>query len=147
MNTYVYNPISKQFDIVGAVSVDTTPASIQVVLDGGGSAIPTGVQFDVVVPFNCTITAGELLADQSGSIVVDIFKTTYANYDAGATHPVSGDKITASAPLTISSATKSTDATLTGWTKTLVTGNILRFNVNSVTTITRCTVSLAVTRT
>jgi hypothetical protein len=97
------------------------------------------------MPFAGTITAGRLFADQSGSIVVDIFKTTYSAFDPP-THPASGDKITASAPLTISTAKKSQDSTLTGWTTAFSIGDVLGFNVNSITTLTRVTVSLTATR-
>lgn len=120
--------------------------AIEFVIDGGGSAITTGMKGTLEVPFACTINSVTLLADQSGSIVVDVWKCTYSQYDAGSTHPVSGDKITASAPPTISSATKSQDSTLTGWTKTLAKGDILAFNVNSATTVTRATISLKVSK-
>lgn len=112
-------------------------------LNGGGVQLATGIQrTDLVVPFNCTITKVEATADQSGSMAVEIWRDTYANYP-----PVSGDKISASAPVTITTATKSSDATLTGWTKTLVQGDRLRFNVNSVTAITWANIALYVSRT
>lgn len=117
---------------------------IEFVIDGGGSTITTGMKGYIEVPFAATISQATLLADQSGSIVVDVFKCTYSQFDAGSTHPVSGDKITASAPPTISSATKAQDATLTGWTTSISAGDILAFNVNSVTTIQRVTISLKV---
>ena len=81
------------------------------------------------------------LADQTGSIVVDIWKDTYANFP-----PTDADSITASAPPTISTATKAQDATLTGWTTSIAAGDILRFNVDSVTSIQRVTLSLKVTK-
>ncbi len=129
----------------GTLSVDTTSIgtdAIEVVIDGGGSAITTGVKLDIEVPFACTITQVTTLADQSGSIVVDIWKDTYANYP-----PTVADTITASAKPTLSSATKAQDSTLTGWTKTIAAGDTLRFNVDSITTCTRVTISLKVTRT
>lgn len=116
-------------------------ASIPFIIDGGGSAIATGVKGDIEIPFACTIQQVTLQADVSGSIVVDIWKDTYANFP-----PTVADTITASAKPTISSATKSQDATLTGWTKAIAAGEILRFNVDSCSTITRCTVSLKVVR-
>lgn len=122
-------------------------AGFEFIIDGAGATITTGVKGYWEVPFACTITANRLFADQSGSIVVNIWKTTYANFDAGATHPVVGDKITASAPPTISTATKSQDTTLTGWTVSLAAGDILALNVDSVTSIQRATLSLRVTRT
>ena len=120
--------------------------ALEFVIDGGGSALTTGMKGYLEVPFACTITRASLLADQSGSVVVDVFRSTYSDF-APPTHPVSGDKLTASAPPTISTATKSQDATLTGWTTSLAAGDVLGFNVNSATTITRVTCSLKVTRT
>lgn len=109
-------------------------------LNGGGVVLATGVQrTDVRVPFDCYIEKYEITADQSGSVVVDIWRDTYANYA-----PVDADSITASAPVTISSATKATNSTLTGWTRTLKRGDVLRFNVDSVTSITYATVALFV---
>lgn len=120
--------------------------ALEFVIDGGGSALTTGMKGYLEVPYACTISQATLLADQSGSVVVDIFRSTYSAF-APPTHPVSGDKLTASAPPTISSATKSQDATLTGWTTSLAAGDVLGFNVNSATTVTRVTCSLKVTRT
>lgn len=128
------------------VNIGLSVGAIEVVIDGGGSAITTGLKGYLNLPIAGTITEAKLLADQSGSIVVDVWKCTYAQFDAGATHPVSGDKITASAPPTISSATKSEDTTLTGWTTSFSAGDILAFNVNSATSITRVTLSLKYTK-
>jgi len=114
---------------------------IAFIIDGGGSAITTGVKGDLEIPFACTINQATMLADQSGSIVVDIWKDTYANFP-----PTDADSITASAPPTISAATKSQDSTLTGWTTAIAAGSTLRFNVDSAATITRLTLSLKVTR-
>lgn len=116
--------------------------TITFIIDGGGSVLTTGVKGDLEIPFGCTINRVTLLADQTGSVVVDIWKNTYANYP-----PTGANTITASAIPTISSAVKSQDSTLTGWTTGITAGDTLRFNVNSVTTITRVLVSLKVTRT
>jgi len=117
-------------------------ASLTFVIDGGGSAISTGEKGHLEVPFACTILQATLLADQSGSIVVDIWKDTYANFP-----PTDADSITASAPPTISSAQKSQDSMLSGWTTSIAAGDILAFNVDSAATITRCTVALKVKKT
>jgi hypothetical protein len=111
-------------------------------MDGGGDVISTGVKGDLEVPYNCNIDRATLLADQSGSIVIDVWKDTYANYP-----PTIADTITASAKPTLATAVKSQDATLTGWTKAVASGSTLRINVDSCSTITRCLLSLKVTRT
>lgn len=113
--------------------------AITLAIDGGGSAISTGIKADIYVPYACTITAVTMLADQSGSIVVDIWKDAYANYP-----PTIADTITASAKPTISTATKSTDSTLTGWTTSISAGDTLRFNVDSAATVTRLQLALTV---
>jgi hypothetical protein len=117
-------------------------AALEFIIDGGGSAITTGEKGHLEVPFACTITAVRVLADQSGSIVVDVWKDTYANFP-----PTDADSITASAPPTLSTAQKSEDATLTGWTTSISAGDILAYNVDSITTCTRVIVSLTVRKT
>lgn len=116
--------------------------TISGIIDGGGAAITSGAHIYIVIPFNCTIVSATSLADQSGSVALDWWKCTYSQFDAGSTHPVSGDKITASAPPSISSATKSQDNTLTGWTTSLSKGDILAFvatgNATSIQRVTGC---------
>lgn len=111
--------------------------AIEFLIDGGGSEIADGIAGWVQVPFACTITAVRLLADVSGSIVVDLWAEDYANYP-----PTDADTITASAVPTISSATKAQDATLTGWTTSIAAGDVIYYNVDSCTTIERCLVVL-----
>ena len=109
------------------------------IIDGGGSAITTGEKGHLEIPFKCEIERVTLLADASGSIVIDIWKDTYANFP-----PTDADSIVASAPPTLSSAQKSQDATLTDWTKSIAAGDILAFNVDSATTVKRVLLSLKV---
>lgn len=120
--------------------------AIEFVIDGGGAVLTTGLKGYIEVPWNCVVQRVTTLADQSGSVVVDIFKCTYSAFAPG-THPVSSDKITASAPPTVASNVKAQDSTLTGWTTTFSAGDILAFNINSVTTVQRVTVSLRVVKT
>jgi len=93
--------------------------------------------------FACTINEVTMLADQTGTILVDIWRDNYANFP-----PVLADTIGGTAKPTISAADKSQDATLSGWTTSISAGDILRYVV-SVTdsTIQRVTVSLKVTKT
>lgn len=116
--------------------------TITFVIDGGGAAITTGVKGDLHIPFACTIEQWTLLADQSGSAVVDIWKSTYASAP-----PVVGGVITASAKPTLSAAAKNQSSTLTGWTTAVSAGDVLRFNVNSASTVQRLTLSLRVRKT
>jgi hypothetical protein len=118
-----------------------TLGSIGLTIDGAGSAISTGIKNYVTVPFNCTITSWDLLANNVGAIKIDVWKDTYANYP-----PTNEDSITNSNEPTIASGTiKNQSSTLTGWTTTSITnGDILAFNVDSCTDITRATLILKV---
>lgn len=138
-------PVDLTSQVTGVLPVanggaGTAFRAITFAIDGGGSALTTGVKADVYVPYPCTITAVTMLVDQSGSVVVDIWKDTYGNYP-----PTIADTITASALPTISSAIKSQDTTLTGWTTAVAAGSTLRFNINSATTVTRLALTLTVT--
>jgi hypothetical protein len=110
-------------------------------IDGGGAEPETGVRAFIQVPFSGTITSVVAIADQTGSIVCDIWKDTYANFP-----PTDDDSITASSPVTISDGVKSEDTTLTDWTTAFSAGDIFVCNVDSVTTITHVAIIMHVTK-
>jgi peptidoglycan hydrolase CwlO-like protein len=111
------------------------------IIDGGGSAITTGVKGDLYIPFGCNITGWTLLTDQSGSTVIDIWKDNYTNFP-----PTAADTITGSEKPTLSSAQKNQDLNLTTWTTEVSAGDDLRFNVDSASIVTRVTLILTATR-
>jgi hypothetical protein len=125
-------------------SAGTSAGAIEFVIDGGGGVIATGVKGYLEVPWAATIDAVRILAVPTGSVVLDIWKCSFAQYDGGVTHPVAGDSITASDTPTITSGASMVDTTLTGWTTALNEGDILAFDVRSVSAFTRLTVSLDV---
>jgi hypothetical protein len=113
-----------------------------ITIDGGGSAITTGVKGSVLVPYDCYITSWSVVSDVSGSIVVDVWKgaspyvipTSAAQSIAGSEKP------------TLSSQQINTDLSLTTWTTPLVLGNVLVFNVDSASTLTRATIQINVVK-
>lgn len=116
-------------------------ATLNFVIDGGGAAIATGTKGMIVVDFAGVLEAATLLADQSGAIVIDVWKTTYAGAP-----PTAANSICASAKPSLSSAQKSRDTTLTGWTTTIAAGDVLRFSVDSASAVQRVTLALTVRR-
>lgn len=131
---------------VGTLQTDVTKLKeehISYVIDGGGVAIVAGDRAPFEIGFNGTITAVRLIADQSGSIVLDLAKDTFANYPP--TFPT--DSIVASAKPTLSSVIKSEDLTLAGWTTAVIKGDILAVKVDSATTVQRVTLILVIQRT
>ena len=120
--------------------VSALPTLVRFVIDGGGSVITTGAKKAyITVPYNCTVTGWRILADVSGSIVIDIWKDTYANYP-----PTNADSITAAAKPTLTTAVKAESTTLTGWTTALAAGDILEIEVESATTVQKVRLELTV---
>jgi hypothetical protein len=89
-----------------------------------------------------TITGWTILSldDTSGSIGLDVWKDTYANYP-----PTVADTITASAKPSVTTATKNTSTTLTSWTTSFSAGDVLSVNVDSVTSFKDVELCLDVT--
>jgi hypothetical protein len=115
--------------------------ALEIGIDGHGAVPQTGVRADLVIPYDLTITDWSIIADQSGSMQLDIWKSTLANYP-----PVDGGSITGSAPPALSNALTAASAALTGWSPALVKGDCLRINLDSVSTLTRATITLAFTK-
>jgi hypothetical protein len=114
---------------------------IPVVIGDGVNVITTGYKGHIEIPFFCTLKAVRLVGDVAGSIVIDIWKDSYANL-----LPTVADSITASAKPTLSSALKSQDITLTGWIRSIAAGDWLSFNVDSIATLKQVTLSLTLQR-
>ena len=123
-------------------STFTTAALIQTIgVDIGDSVnVIIGTPFTYIrVPFNCTIISATIVADVSSSAVVDVLKGAYASWPTVTS-------ITASAPPTLSGAVSATDTTLTGWTTSIVAGDMIKFAVTSVSTAKKLIVQLKVAR-
>lgn len=120
---------------------------VAAVFNGLGSTLGTGSFVDVQLDFAATINQVTLLGGPTGWAKVDIYKTTYPNYNYGVTHPVVGDSITSSSTPVLNNTYKYQDATLSGWTTGISAGDILRFIVpTGVTGIQQLTAELKCTR-
>ena len=100
------------------------------------SAVPARF---ISMPVALTIGKWRIISQDNiaGSISIDVWKDTYANYP-----PTAADKISASAPISLSSAAKNEDSTLTGWTKTIAAGDVLGFYVSSASTVKRVEITI-----
>jgi hypothetical protein len=125
----------------GSASVMARTKTLSFIIGNGTDVITTGVQGYFTSEFTGSITAARLaVADASftsGSIVVDIWKDTFANRP-----PTVADTITASAKPTLSSATGSLDTTLTGWTTSVTAGDMFGINVDSVSSVKKVILTL-----
>lgn len=115
------------------------PVRLTIGGDNGAAIVAASVPIIYVsMPVAGTITGWRALADVSGSISITVSKDTYANFPPDFTT----DKISASAPIAISSATKAEDTTLTGWTTSVSAGDVLGFRVDSASTLTLVTITI-----
>lgn len=119
----------------GNIAVGT----IGLVLDGGGSTITTGYKSFTTAAFSGEILSYTVLADRTGSIVIDVWKDTYANYPL-----TSGNSICATNKVTLATGIKNTDSTLTSWIKTFSVGDNFGFNVDSVSGVQKISLTLRV---
>lgn len=125
MNSYVRDPLT-----------DLSKRSCTVGIgDPIGPVLSTGYKTYVPVPFLCNVTGWEIYADVSGSIVVDITKSTYAGFPP--TSSIAGTE-----KPTLSAAQKNQDLTLSTWTPLIAAGSVLGFEVESCTGIHGVSVTL-----
>lgn len=123
---------------VGAVGqLATLVAVVQVILD----ITATGVQCYVEVPHAMTITGWSVVANVSGSCVLDVWKDTYANFP-----PTVADTIAGTEKPTLLSAQKNQDLSLSSWTTSVAAGDWLAINVDSFSGVGRVTLSIIGTR-
>lgn len=111
--------------------------AVGITIDGGGLPIKTGFAGDLEIPFDMDITGWTLVSDVQGSIVIDVWRDTFANFP-----PTDADTIAGTEKPTIANGTKAQDLTLSTWSASVTAGDVLRFNVDSVASITRATLTL-----
>jgi hypothetical protein len=120
--------------VVDAIGANNNQADIEFIIDGGGIAITTGVKGYLHIPVAATINAWYVIADQVGSIVVDVFRAnlgipTVSMIGGGNKPTLTAQQLVAAAP--------------SGWTSTaLAVDDFIGFNVVSAATVTRVTVAL-----
>lgn len=125
----------------GLTNIPGSVGSFGITIDGGGSEITTGVKGYVTIPYSGTITEWSIVANQTGSIVIDCWKDTYANFP-----PTIDDAITGTEKPTISSDIKGDDNDLTTWNTGVTAGDIIAFNVDSASSIQIATLSIKITK-
>jgi len=155
-----YLEVSKYINAPGATyqSVRATPQTVasamarslvsglEYSISNIGSVLVTGVQPYLTVPYAATITGATMVIAPGGSsLTVDIWRCSYAQFDSGATHPLVADSIVGGTPLVITSDSKTT-STLANWNTSLNQGDVLAFNISSVSSATQATITIYLNR-
>lgn len=117
--------------------------NIVLIVGDGSNDIITGLKGAIRIPFNCQIVEWTILStdpsELTGSIVLDIEKGTYANYPA--TSSICGTN-----KPNISNAKKGSSTDLTGWTVDINEGEVIKFEVESISVLKRVTGTLKIER-
>ena len=117
-----------------AAAADLT-RTVNYVIDSGSLPMNVGDKGKLSLDVTGVIESVTVLCDQTGDIVFDISKCTFADYPAF-------NSITAAQRVQLTNSDKYFDDVLNNWTTTIVAGEILNFSVISVTDIRRLLISL-----
>ena len=108
-------------------------------VDNGTSVLTTGKKGHRVIPYDCEVIEWTVTSNDTGSITWDVNWCTYANW--ATTASVGGSGLPS-----LSSANKNQDTSVDWTKKSFSAGDIIEFEIDSVTTCTDCTVSLKIRR-
>jgi len=117
-----------------AAAADLT-RTVNYVIDSGSLPMQIGDKGKLALDVTGVIESITVLCDQTGDIVFDLSKCTFADYPAF-------NSITAAQRVQLTNSNKYFDDVLNNWTTTIVAGEILNFSVISVTDVRRLLISL-----
>ena len=124
----------------GATGSGSTFGSFGITVDGSGSVITTGNKGYSVLPYDGTITGWQIIADKVGSCVIDVWKASSGNI------PTSANSITGSEKPTISSQQINSDLSLSTWSTSITQNDVICFNVDSASLVTRVNLIIFITK-
>jgi len=121
--------------VVDAIGFNNNIADVEFIIDGGGVAITTGAKGQVRIPGPATVLSWYVIADQVGSIAVDVLR---ANNAVPSVSMIGGGN-----KPTLTAAQFSGRVVPAAWTSTVLAAeDWLTFSVSSVATVTLVTVDL-----
>lgn len=112
-----------------------------VIDDHSGEALVLGARQAWRFAYDCRIVVAALMADQVGSIEVDLWLDVWGNYP-----PTAPDSICGGNNLVIVAANRVEDADLVGWSPRIPAGAVLVPSVIGCTTVQRVTLYLKLDR-
>jgi len=135
-NSSVNTSISAGNVAINGVQLLPAVSDFGVTIGDGTNILATGITGRSLPPFDFAgvLLGYTIIGQESGNTTIDVWKCTYSQFDNGATHPVAADKISGTNPITLSSAYKNQDTTLTGWTTTFAVGDMYTYNVTGTPT-------------
>ena len=123
-------------------STAVTGGEAGVVIDGKSSVPATGYKGYVSIPYSGAITGWKMFADVAGSAEVDVWKCAFADYPPEVTDSICGSNY-----LTLTSEISAESTTWSGSVLTVDAGDVIGFNLNSISTIKKLTALITITKT
>lgn len=120
------------------VSGSSGTFGLSIVADSA-TGISSGSKGFLQLPYAGVIASYTILSSTSGTIQVDLKKSTYSGFP-------STSSITGGNYIALSSTQKNTDSTLTSWTTSFSAGDIMEFSVVAASTLTRINIIVKVTK-
>ena len=127
--------VSDDVVIIALAAVADLTRTVNYVIDSGSLPMQVGDKGKLTIDVTGVIENIRVLADQTGDIVLDIGKASFADYP-------NFNSVTAAQRVQLSNSNKYFDDVLNNWTTTITAGDILRFDVISVNNIRRLLISL-----
>lgn len=121
------------------------PTDIEYVIGGGSDTIAVGYKGGLIIPDWLHVNNWIVLAPNSGSIVIDVYKITLEEYLAG-TIPSAANSITGTDKPTLSADSAAQSFALTGWETRIDQNDFLGFNVDSCSGLVLCTLVIQCVR-
>ncbi len=114
------------------VSDNVKTGSFGITVENPNLPLTTGYKGHVTIPYDGTIVSWQLLADQDGSVVVDVWKSSFEDG-----LPTLADTITGSQKPTLTNESLAKSTTISEWNVSVTSGDIIGFNIDSVSTVRR----------
>lgn len=122
----------------GCSGSSSTPVhSFTAYFNSPGTALTSGQTVYVVASASCTVLNWSILVD-TGTATVDVWKITSTT-----ALPTITNTITASATPAIATGTKAASSTLTGWTTSVASGDVVGINLKTVASATLVSFAMA----
>lgn len=132
---------SRKVKVITKANVFAGAISLQGTIGDGVNVITTtpSIRGHIYIPVACDITGWTIIENQGieGSIVLDVWKETYANYP-----PTNSDSIAGTEKPTLNNQIKNQDLTLTTWTIACAAGDLLAYEVEGATDCKQVTLIL-----
>ena len=110
--------------------------TVNFIIDGSGDELTTGqCKGYIDIGYAANINRIILMADTTGDIGIDIWKTDYSSFP-----PTAGNSLWGAGNLTIANGINVTATN--GFTASVLKSDVLAFNIDTIATITNCTVVL-----